>query len=116
MTYDGTKKKAEIKVLKELTEDILLSGKSLLVEMTAIDTNKNEARAVVEIILPKLTGPEFKDLYYEVDYPSNGKEPIEVGFQFKDNTDPKKIKIDMEGKVKHEQLTFWCKRRLIQVK
>lgn len=98
ITYDSNTNQADIAVSKEPTLEILKTGKPLIIELTALDSNKNEAKAVLEITLPSVEGPEFQKTYYDVTYPTDGKGPLDVAFTFQDGIDPTKVTVALEGK------------------
>ncbi|KAJ8977427.1 hypothetical protein NQ317_009680 [Molorchus minor] len=80
LTYDSGKNTWVMNVLKQISDDILISKTDIVIGLTATDTTNNlTSHTVVDLTLPaidNLSAPKFSKTYYTARYSFNGDTPV----------------------------------------
>lgn len=98
ISYNTSTHECDVKLKKEFSTKILETDGPLIVQMTATDSQKNKANAILEITVRSIHAPEFNSLYYQIKYPEDGKGPVKVPIGFRNVSDDTNFVIKMTSK------------------
>lgn len=100
VNYNDKKKQWVVNIVKPLNDDVIKKTNELVLIMTAKadDFDAGIATLVIELEKDSNTGPAFKKVLYNAQYPKSGSEAIDVDLDFINVADTTKISIKIDSK------------------